>query len=61
MLFPLHMLCLRDMGLTLGEMFDLEALSEDCARDSEYTFFFTAPPLRVTGGIGSPLNPLAIK
>jgi Putative cyclase len=35
--FPLHMLALRDMGLTLGEMF------------------------RVTGGVGSPLNPLAIK
>ena len=30
-LFPLHMLCIRDMGLTLGEMFDLEALAADCA------------------------------
>ena len=60
-LFPLHMLCLRDMGLTLGEMFDLEALADDCARDHQSTFFFTAPPLRVTGGVGSPLNPLAIK
>jgi kynurenine formamidase len=60
-LFPLHMLCLRDMGLTLGEMFDLEGLAADCEQDGQSTFFFTAPPLRVTGGVGSPLNPLAIK
>src|SRR4249919_3458127 len=29
-MLPLHALCIRDMGLTLGEMFDLEALAEDC-------------------------------
>ena len=28
---PVHMLCIRDMGLTLGEMFDLEDLADDCA------------------------------
>jgi kynurenine formamidase len=60
-LFPLHMLCIRDMGLTLGEMFDLEALAADCAADGVYEFLFSAPPLRVTGGVGSPLNPLAVK
>src|SRR5204862_309432 len=30
---PVHALCIRDMGLTLGEMFVLDALAEDCARD----------------------------
>jgi kynurenine formamidase len=60
-LFPLHALCIRDMGLTLGEMFDLEALSEDCARDGVWSFLFSAPPLPVTGGVGSPINPLAVK
>jgi kynurenine formamidase len=60
-LFPLHMLCIRDMGLTLGEMFDLEALAADCAQDGAWTFLFTAPPLPVTGGVGSPINPLAVK
>jgi kynurenine formamidase len=60
-LFPLHALCIRDMGLTLGEMFDLEALASDCAADGVWEFLFTAPPLRVTGGVGSPLNPLAVK
>jgi len=58
---PLHCLCIRDMGLTLGEMFDLEALAADCATDGVYAFLFTAPPLPVTGGVGSPVNPLAIK
>lgn len=58
---PFHMLCIRDMGLTLGEMFDLEALAADCARDGVWEFLFSAPPLKVTGGVGSPLNPLAVK
>jgi kynurenine formamidase len=58
---PVHMLCIRDMGLTLGEMFDLEALAADCAHDGVWQFLFSAPPLKVTGAVGSPLNPLAVK
>jgi kynurenine formamidase len=58
---PLHQLCLRDMGLTLGEMFDLEALAADCAKDGVWECLFTAPPLKVTGAVGSPLNPLVVK
>jgi kynurenine formamidase len=58
---PLHLVCLRDMGLTLGEMFDLDALAEDCAADGVWEFLFSAPPLKITGGVGSPLNPLAVK
>ena len=54
-------LCIRDMGLTLGEMFVLDELAADCARDGVWEFLFSAPPLRVTGGVGSPLNPLAVK
>jgi kynurenine formamidase len=58
---PVHALCIRDMGLTLGEMFDLDGLAADCARDGVWEFLFSAPPLRVTGGVGSPLNPVAVK
>jgi len=61
LMLPVHQLCIRDMGLTLGEMFDLEALAADCATDRVYEFLFSAPPLRVTGGVGSPLNPIAVK
>ena len=58
---PLHLLCLRDMGLMLGEYWDLTALSADCAADGVYEFQLIAPPLRVIGAVGSPLNPIALK
>ena len=49
------------MGLTLGEIFDLEALAEDCAADGRYSFFLAAQPLPFTKGVASPINPIAIK
>lgn len=58
---PLHMLCLRDMGMPLGELFDLERLASDCADDKRYTFMFAAPPLGIVGGFGSPVNPMIFK
>ena len=58
---PLHGALLRDLGLSLGEMFDLEALAADCAADGVYEFLFVGQPLRITGAVGSPINPLAIK
>jgi len=58
---PLHMLCLRDMGCPLGEMFNMEALAQDCAADGRYTVLIAAPPLAVTHGVGSPVNPLVLK
>jgi kynurenine formamidase len=60
-MLPMHLLCIRDMGLMLGEMWDLEGLSRDCAADGVYEFLLAAPPLRVTGAVGSPINPLAMK
>lgn len=60
-LFELHMILIRDMGLTLAELLDLEELAEDCAADGVYEFFFAGPPLKFTRGIGTPVNPLAIK
>ncbi len=58
---PMHMLCLRDMGLMLGEYWDLTVLSADCAADGVYEFQLVAPPLSVVGAVGSPVNPIAIK
>jgi kynurenine formamidase len=59
--FPLHLLCLRDMGMMFGEYWDLAALADDCAADGVYEFQLVAPPLRVVGAVGSPVNPIAIK
>ena len=58
---PLHMISLRNTGLLLGEIFALDALADACAEDGNYAFLFVAPPLPITGAVGSPINPLAIK
>ncbi len=60
-ILPMHMVCLRDMGMMFGEYWDLTALAADCANDGVYEFQLIAPPLKVVGGVGSPLNPIAIK
>jgi len=49
------------MGLTLGEIFNLGELARDCSDDGRYEFMFVAPVLPITGAVGSPTNPLAIK
>jgi kynurenine formamidase len=58
---PMHMLCLRDMGLMLGEYWDLTTLAADCAADGVYEFQLVAPPLKVVGAVGAPVSPIAIK
>jgi kynurenine formamidase len=49
------------LGLAIGELWDLEALAEDCASDGVYEFFLTVKPMNLTGGVGSPANAMAIK
>ncbi len=58
---PLHMVAIRNTGVLFGEIFALDELAGACAEDGEYAFFFVAPPLPITGAVGSPINPLAIK
>jgi len=58
---PWHWVVIPAMGLTMGEMFYVKELAEACAKDGVYEFFFTGPPLVITGGTGSPINPLAIR
>ncbi|KAI9015463.1 putative cyclase-domain-containing protein [Hyaloraphidium curvatum] len=58
---PCHQVAIPHMGLLIGEIWNLQALAEDCAKDGVYEFMLVAPPLPVTGAVGSPLNPLAIK
>jgi kynurenine formamidase len=60
-ILPVHMVLLRDMGMTLGEILDFEELAADCARDGVYEFFFCGPPIKFSRALGSPINPLAIK
>ncbi|MFV2175866.1 hypothetical protein ACFHW2_17830 [Actinomadura sp. LOL_016] len=55
------MIPLVNAGVYIGEMWDLDAPAADCAADGRYDFFLTAAPLTITGAVGSPINPLAIK
>jgi len=58
---PWHWITIPIMGLTVGEIFHLGDLAKDCAADKRYEFLFVAPALPITGAVGSPANPLAIK
>jgi len=58
---PWHWITIPIMGMTMGEIFYLRDIAEDCADDGTYEFLFVAPALPITGAVGSPINPLAIK
>jgi len=58
---PWHWITIPIMGLTMGEIFYVGELAKDCAEDRVYEFLFVAPALPITGAVGSPTNPLAIK
>ena len=58
---PLHAAMLTNLGVPFMEMLWLDDLAADCAADGQYDFQFVVAPLKVNGGAGSPINPLAIK
>jgi kynurenine formamidase len=58
--FPIHILALNAMGVHLLDYLQLEDLLAACERTGRWEFLFVAAPLRITGGTGSPLNPLAV-
>ena len=58
---PLHQVAIPHIGLFLGEMWDLDELAADCATDGVYDCWLTAAPLPVTGAVGAPVNPIAVK
>ncbi|KAL4245439.1 Cyclase 1 superfamily protein [Abortiporus biennis] len=55
----LHQTLLGLWGMPIGEMFDLEKLSQVCAEQNRYTFFFTSWPINNLGGVASPPNAAA--
>jgi kynurenine formamidase len=56
---PIHQVALVAMGLPLFDECDLEDLGKEAAKRKRWVFLFTAVPLAVPGGTGSPINPLA--
>ncbi|KQP74397.1 cyclase [Microbacterium sp. Leaf288] len=57
---PLHQVVIPNMGLTIGEMWNLDALADACAARGRWDFLLSAAPLPITGAVGSPINPVAI-
>src|SRR5699024_7578944 len=57
---PLHQVSIPNIGLSIGEMWDLDELAELCAAEARWEFMLVAPALPITGAVGTPVNPLAI-
>ncbi len=58
--FPIHVLALNAMGVHLFDYLQFEDLAAVCERTGRWEFMFVAAPLRIPGGTGSPINPIAI-
>jgi kynurenine formamidase len=58
--FPVHVLTVNAMGLFLLDYLQLDDLSEACERLGRWEFLCVVAPLRVPGGTGSPVNPIAV-
>ncbi len=56
----MHPTLIALLGLCIGELWDLEALAEDCAATGIYECMVSVKPLNLTGGVGSPANAMAI-
>jgi kynurenine formamidase len=56
---PVHALILVALGMPIFDNLDLEAVAQEAARQNRWEFLLTTAPLRVGGGTGSPLNPIA--
>ena len=48
------------IGLPLIDNLQLGRLAERCAATGRYEFLFTLGALRVVGGTGCPVNPIAV-
>ena len=58
--FPVHQIGIVAMGLPLIDNVRLAPLSERCADLRRWEFLFTMAPLRIPGGTGCPVNPVAV-
>jgi kynurenine formamidase len=58
--FPIHVLAVNAMGVHLLDYLQFEDVVPRCEAAGRWEFLFVAAPLRIVGGTGSPLNPVAI-
>jgi kynurenine formamidase len=58
--FPIHVLALNAMGVLLLDYLQFEDLRGACESAGRWEFLCVTAPLRIRGGTGSPVNPLAV-
>src|SRR5262249_20792190 len=58
--FPIHVLALTAMGIHLLDYLHLDALAAAWSEAGRWEFVFVGAPLRIAGGTGSPVNPIAV-
>ncbi len=57
--FPVHELLIGAMGVALFDQLNLEDIAKAAEARKRWTFLFTAAPVRVVGGTGAAINPIA--
>ncbi|WP_250853383.1 cyclase family protein [Streptomyces rhizosphaericus] len=57
----MHQELIAKLGLPLGELWNLTALTADCRATGRWTSLLTVKPLNLTGGVGSPANATALR
>ncbi len=58
--YPIHPLQISAMGMAAFDNLQFEDLVEVSAEERRWEFLFVSSPLRISGGTGSPVNPIAI-
>jgi len=58
--FPVHQIGITGIGLHLIDNMALGELSRQCQAVGRWAFLFTLAPLRIEGGTGCPVNPIAV-
>ena len=56
---PIHEVVIPHMGMPLLDNANFDRLAEACAERGRYEFLLIISPLVITGGTGSPVNPIA--
>ena len=58
--FPVHQIGIAGMGLHLIDNCHLMPLAAACAERASWEFLLAVAPIRIVGGTGSPINPIAL-
>jgi kynurenine formamidase len=56
---PVHQITIVAMGVWILDVLDLEQAGAEAEKRKRWEFLLTVGPLRVVGGTGSPINPIA--